>query len=260
MVPKRPGTRYAPVDQLCADPTALLGRPSVIVEQLPRPVGEFLEEVSPCVGGSGISWFNFPISSMLSAPVAPAARSIRLKPRLKEAREEKGLSQAHLGRLMVEKLGDTFRPNHVGLFELGYRDSTWPEVEALAALLDVDPNWLASRNAAAPASTSTSPPVGAGLARAHEQIAPTPASPAPAGNTQPAPTSSAPNTAAAEPSRLPPTEIPARNGTVEVVYREQLGQLLSKANQTLLDRTLRPAEWRAWRGYAERLKAALRAL
>ena len=47
---------------------------------------------------------------------------------------------------------------------------------------------------------------------------------------------------------------------MEVVYREQLGQLLSKANQTLLDRTLRPPEWRAWREYAERLKAALRAL
>jgi transcriptional regulator with XRE-family HTH domain len=199
-------------------------------------------------------------------------RSIRLKPRLKEAREKKSFSQADLGRAVVARGLPGLRANHIGLFELGYRDATWPEVELLAGVLEVDPYWLSDRPRPGPAT-----PIGTGLAKAKEEpsTAPiaTPPTSAPAaaaaGNGSPAtalqpPARTAPvngDSTPGQPSlRLPPPELPARNGSTELVYRTELSQMLTKANQTLTDRSLAPAEWRAWRDHSEKLKAALRAL
>jgi hypothetical protein len=168
-------------------------------------------------------------------------RSIRLKPRLKDAREGKALSQAALGRLIDPRPLPGFRATHIGLFELGYRDATWAEVEALAAALQVDARWLAGQEAA-PRNVAAMPasPVGAGLAQANSRASEAP-SPSP-------------------PLRLPPAEVPARRDATEVVFREELGRMLAKANQMLNDRSLLPPEWRAWREHAERVKAALRAV
>jgi hypothetical protein len=172
-------------------------------------------------------------------------RSIRLKPRLKDAREGKALSQAALGRLVDPRPLPGFRPTHIGLFELGYRDATWAEVEALAAALQVDARWLAGQETAPlSAAAAPAPSVGAGMAQASVSVPS-------AAATEPAPPA---------PLRLPPAEVPARRGATEALFREELGRMLAKANQMLNDRSLLPPEWRAWREHAERVKAALRAV
>lgn len=172
-------------------------------------------------------------------------RTFRLKPRLKEAREGRTLSQAALGRLLAPHALPGFRPDHVGLLELGYRDATWAEVQALATVLEVEPRWLSGETAASSAAVE----VGVGLARAQE-TSPAEAVAAVAGRENAGPAA----------SRLPASEVPPRQGATEALYRAQLGQALAEANRTLTDRSLTPAEWRAWREHGEKLKAALRAL
>jgi transcriptional regulator with XRE-family HTH domain len=172
-------------------------------------------------------------------------RTIRLKPRLKEAREGRKLSQAALGRLLVPHALPGFRPNHVGLLELGYRDATWAEVQALATVLEVEPKWLAGDTPASSAAAE----VGVGLAKAQEtSTAEAVAAVAGQENAKPAA------------SRLPASEVPPRQGGTEALYRAQLGQALAEANRQLTDRSLTPAEWRAWREHGEKIKAALRTL
>ena len=150
----------------------------------------------------------------------PTTEKFRLAPRLRDARLREGAktTQTELVRRLQAAGLPHFLPTHASQLELGYRDATWDEVVALAAALHVDPHWLAGR----PAPPPPAPP-------------PPPPAPAPV-------------------LRLPPVDLPTPNGHGARVL---LAKGLADAEGHLADRSLSPAEWRAWRDYSQRVRAAL---
>ncbi len=177
-------------------------------------------------------------------------RSFNLNPRLKEARKNcvPAISSAELGRRLAPELPD-FKATHVAAMELGYRHATWPEVEALARTLNVDAHWLANRTRPAPAvpraASFVVPP--ATLPKPKPLVVPIVTKPA-------APV--APPPPPPPPPDLAPTDIPVLVPGEEVQFRRQMSEELERTLVKLGDTKLTPFEWRSWREFEKRLRAA----
>ncbi len=154
----------------------------------------------------------------------------RLDGRLRTARAAvPGCSQAELARRITAS-GIAMPASKLCAIELGYRDATWSEVEAISNALGTDPYTLGGLHRPQPI-TST----------------PKLASPAP-----PPPPQA---TSSPVSSRMPPSSPPM----VTAANRAELTRQLAAAETLLLDKTLKPQEWRAWRDYIRSLRAALAA-
>ena len=187
-------------------------------------------------------------------------RTINLKARLSEARKQvvPAISATELGRRLMQSGLPGFKPAQVSSLELGYRYATWPEVEALANILNVDPYWLA--NQPRPALIVPRAPkvieavTGAKAVPKHKSARPSfvvrPAGAVPvAAPTPPSPSVSAP-------PDLAPAEIPVLVPGAETEFRRQLLAELERTLLKLHDEKLKAFEWRSWREHEKKIRAA----
>ena len=179
-------------------------------------------------------------------------RTWPISTRLKEARaaSKPKLSQAELAQ-RVQKAGLAYFQNgKASRLESGYAYATWPEVEAIARVLNVEPHWLAkiekSATSPKPAPISIPTPPGIQAAKIAEPVAP-PSPPRP----EPAP----PPTA-----ELPPLPIPQQGNLSVSDYRSLLGVERRKAEEAMTQKGLPAADWRRWREYIRGLNEILRTL
>ena len=184
-------------------------------------------------------------------------RTINLKARLSEARKQviPAISATELGRRLMQSGLPGFKPAQLSSLELGYRYATWPEVEALARILNVDPYWLANQPRPAlivPRAPKVIEPVGAKPVLKHKSARPSfvvrPAVAVPAAAPTP-PTPSAP-------PDLAPAEIPVLVPGAEIEFRRQLIAELERTIVKLHDEKLKAFEWRSWREYEKKIRAA----
>jgi hypothetical protein len=192
-------------------------------------------------------------------------RSFNLKTRLGEARKqlEPKLSAAELGRKLAKADLPEFKPAHVSSLELGYRYATRQEVEALAKELQVDFYWLAGLPRPPPA-VPRAPSVArhATEAKAAEKrlavraMVPLPPAARAVATPVAAPASPPVPAAPAAPADLAPAEIPQMVAGAEAEYRRQMVSALNHALGKLGDTTLKPFEWRSWREYEKKIRAA----
>lgn len=187
-------------------------------------------------------------------------RTWRISRRLKQARGAAvpKLSQSELARrVQLTGLKD-FPPGLASRLELGYSYATWPQVEAVAAVLGVTPQWLAevdepAENAAKPA---TPPP--------EKPVAPPPPPPGMAKSQSTPPPALLSATVPAPPPPPPPPAlvltVPPREGRSLLDYRSLLVAERTKAEQTMAQKGIRPADWRQWRDYAREVNELIRTL
>lgn len=211
----------------------------------------------------------------------------RISRRLKEARAAANpkLSQSELARRLQSAGLRAMTPALASRLELGYAYATWPEVEAFAQVLNVQPSWLAESTEAPkaeepqPAAQKKSAPIApkptepevAAPREVTSAVAPVPPKSPPApvefaprgmANALSASGASTPPipAAPAAPVVLEPLAIPGRGDRNAVDYRALLVAERSKAEQTMSQRGIPPAEWRRWRDYARDVNEALRSL
>ena len=151
----------------------------------------------------------------------------RIADRFAEARRKKtpSLPQSEIARLASELGARTLSSSRVSRLEKGYADATREEVEALARVLGVGPEWLINGHASPPVAPVVPPPA--------------PAAPVP--------------------PPLPEFRVPQRGGLDAFRYRTLLAGEFEKNRDLLLTR-IPPAEWRARKAYGEALREALNAL
>jgi hypothetical protein len=185
-------------------------------------------------------------------------RSFNLKARLKEARKNlvPAVSAAELGRKLIPADLPGFKPAQVSLLELGYRYATWPEVEAFARALGVDPYWLADRPRPAPAVPRAPDVIWRSAAPAAKPKAGPAASPVPVAPRPVAAAPVAPSPPPAAPPDLAPETIPLLVPGAEVEFRRQMVAELTRTLAKLGDTRLKPFEWRSWREHEKRIRAA----
>ena len=179
-------------------------------------------------------------------------RTFILKARLGETRKGvvPAISATELGRRLMQSLPG-FKPAYVSALELGYRYATWSEVEALAKVLNVDPYWLANRPRPAlvvPRAPKVIEP--AKVVTKHKSARPSfvvrPTVPV-----APPPPASSPSA----PPDLAPTDLVLVPGD-ETEFRRQLLAELERTTLKLHDDKLKAFEWRSWREYEKRIRAA----
>ena len=186
-------------------------------------------------------------------------RTINLKARLSEARKQvvPAISATELGRRLMQSGLPGFKPAQVSSLELGYRYATWPEVEALANILNVDPYWLANQPRPAlvvPRAPKVIEAAGAKPVPKHKSarpafvVRPTVITPDPA----PSPPSPSPSA----PPDLAPAEIPVLVPGAEAEFRRQLVAELERTLLKLHDEKLKAFEWRSWREHEKKIRAA----
>ena len=188
------------------------------------------------------------------------ARSFNLKARLSATRKAlvPVISATELGRRLVQSGLADFKPAQVSTLELGYRYATWTEVEALAGALNVDPYWLANRPRPALAvprehdiadqTKAMKPKAKSG--RVGFVIRPAVAAAVPVPVSPPAPSEEA------LPPDLAPAELPVLVPGAEAEHQRRLVSELSRTMAKLGDEKLKPFEWRSWREYEKRIRAA----
>ena len=206
----------------------------------------------------------------------------RVKDRLKQARTAAGISQSELARRVIAVGHKDLRSTHISSFELGYRDATREDVEALASVLKVSAEWLLGRTdensmppprfaEAAVLEKPVETPPGVETPPRVETRAPveTPAfvekqdsveTPALVETPTVVETAASVETpeASSPPNPLdPPTSIPQRNGMAVSDYRRHLASELNLAENKLREPALTPLQWRGWRAYAQGLRAEL---
>lgn len=212
--------------------------------------------------------------------VAEQKRTWRISSRLKQARAaaKEKLSQAELARRVQAQGVAKFPPAVASRIELGYTYATWQEVEALAAVLNVSPQWLAGIDETPSAPEAKGMEASKKQAKAKEPSAPeesrtiaTPAGMSVAAQTRPASAASAmesdgagstqPAVAVAPPpTELPPLVIPQRDGLSVSDYKIKLGVERRRTEEILLKPGLPAAEWRQQREYHRALTEFLRTL
>ena len=185
-------------------------------------------------------------------------RSFNLKARLREARKNivPPITSAELGRRLLPANLPGFKPAQASMLELGYRYATWSEVEALAGVLNVDPYWLASRPRPAAAVPRAPDVVWHAESQAIKPKVAVVATPAPVVSR---PVVAAPVAPPAPPAALPdlaPTDIPVFVAGGEVEFRRRMVEELARTLVKLGDTRLKPFEWRSWREYEKRIRAA----
>ena len=187
-------------------------------------------------------------------------RTINLKARLSEARKQvaPAISATELGRRLMQSGLPGFKPAQVSSLELGYRYATWPEVEALANILNVDPYWLANQPRPAlivPRAPKVIEPAEAKAAPKHKSARPAfvvrPAVAVPVA----APKQPSPPLPSAPPD-LAPAEIPVLVPGAETEFRRQIIAELERTLLKLHDEKLKAFEWRSWREHEKKIRAA----
>lgn len=189
-------------------------------------------------------------------------RTWPISSRLKEARAaiRPKMSQAELAQRVQEAGLSYFQNGKASRLESGYAYATWPEVEAIARALKIEPHWLAkiekSEAAPQPAAPAPSPapvrtPIPPGISAAKV------AEPAPAPIPEPAP---APPASPPPPAELPPFPIPPQGNLTVSDYRSLLGVERRKAEEAMAEKGLPAPDWRRWREYSRGLNEVLRTL
>ncbi len=187
-------------------------------------------------------------------------RTINLKARLSEARKQvvPAISATELGRRLMQSGLPGYKPAQLSSLELGYRYATWPEVEALANILNVDPYWLANQPRPAlivPRGPKVIEATGAKPVSKHKSARPAfvvrPSAAVPVA----APKPPSPPSPSAPPDLAPET-IPVLVPGAETEFRRQLVAELERTLLKLHDEKLKPFEWRSWREHEKKIRAA----
>ena len=181
-------------------------------------------------------------------------RTFNLKARLSETRKSvvPAISATELGRRLMQSLPG-FKPAHVSSMELGYRYATWSEVEALAKVLNVDPYWLANQPRPALVVPRAPKVIEAGAKAVPKHKA---ARPSFVVRPVAAPIAAPPPPLPSAPPDLAPADLPVLAHGDETEFRRQLLAELERTTLKLHDDKLKAFEWRSWREYEKRIRAA----